>query len=71
MRAFMINLIRLYRIGLSPYFGGHCRFHPSCSQYALEAISVHGAFRGLKLALWRLLRCNPFCTGGVDRVPGT
>lgn len=62
--------IRLYRITLSPLLPpGVCRFHPSCSAYALEAIQVHGPFRGLGLATWRLVRCQPFCDGGLDPVP--
>ena len=46
-----------------------CRFYPTCSQYALEAIQKYGAFKGFFLALWRILRCNPFCKGGYDPVP--
>ncbi len=61
--------IRLYRITLSGWLGGQCRFYPSCSQYAEEAIQRRGAFVGSMLAAWRILRCNPFGAGGIDRVP--
>jgi uncharacterized protein len=69
--AFVLSLpIRLYRITLSPLLPrGVCRFHPSCSAYALEALEVHGAVRGVLLTVWRLVRCQPFCTGGMDPVP--
>jgi len=63
------GFIRFYQIALSPIFGGHCRYEPTCSHYALEAIRVHGFFRGWGLALWRLLRCHPFARGGYDPVP--
>lgn len=65
----MLLLVRFYIAFLSPFFGGACRFHPSCSNYAAEAITRHGARRGLSLALRRLLRCNPFTKGGFDPVP--
>lgn len=55
---------------ISPRFShGSCRYQPTCSQYALEAIEVHGIFKGLALAVWRIMRCNPFCKGGWDPVP--
>jgi putative membrane protein insertion efficiency factor len=60
--------IRLYRVTLGPMLGPRCRYHPSCSRYALEAISEFGILRGLILAGWRLLRCNPFSRGGFDPV---
>ena len=60
--------IRLYRRVLSPLLPPRCRYYPTCSQYAVEAIGGHGAARGLVLAAWRLLRCNPFSSGGIDRV---
>jgi putative membrane protein insertion efficiency factor len=56
-------------VALSPLVGGHCRFWPSCSAYAEEAIRKHGARRGARLALGRLLRCQPFVRGGIDPVP--
>jgi putative membrane protein insertion efficiency factor len=58
-----------YRKLFSPMLGPRCRFHPSCSSYALEAISVHGAGKGTVLATWRICRCNPWNPGGVDLVP--
>ena len=61
--------IRGYRRFISPVIPARCRFHPSCSAYALEAVGVHGPVRGLALALWRLLRCHPFHPGGYDPVP--
>jgi len=69
MQKILIALIRAYRYLVSPMLGEHCRFHPSCSAYALEACTVHGAARGLWLALRRLARCNPWCIGGYDPVP--
>ena len=62
-------LIRAYQLTLSPLLGRCCRFEPSCSRYAMEAIRRHGFLRGSALAAWRLLRCNPFCHGGYDPVP--
>lgn len=62
-------LLRCYIVFLSPFFGGACKFYPSCSNYAWEAVSRHGARRGIVLALKRLLRCHPFTKGGVDLVP--
>jgi len=62
-------LLRCYIVFLSPFFGGACKFYPSCSNYAVEAVSRHGARRGTVLALKRLLRCHPFTKGGVDLVP--
>jgi putative membrane protein insertion efficiency factor len=64
-----IALIRVYQYTLSPFLGPSCRFHPSCSEYAYQAIMRHGALRGLFLALKRLLRCHPFHPGGIDPVP--
>ncbi len=65
----LLLLIEAYRVTLSPLIGGFCRFQPSCSVYAQEAILKHGAGRGLRLALGRLLRCHPFHRGGHDPVP--
>lgn len=62
-------LVRFYQIVLGPFFGGTCKFHPSCSRYAYEAIARHGARDGIVLALKRLGRCHPFTKGGVDLVP--
>jgi putative membrane protein insertion efficiency factor len=58
-----------YRRGISPFLGARCRFEPSCSSYALEALRVHGAIHGGALVGWRLLRCQPFGTPGYDPVP--
>jgi hypothetical protein len=69
MRSVLIGLIRLYQWTLSPLLGQNCRFTPSCSHYAIEAIRRHGAIKGARLALWRLLRCQPLCKGGHDPVP--
>ena len=65
----LIGLVRLYRLTLSGLLGGQCRFYPSCSSYALDAIHLHGATRGTLLAAWRIARCGPFTDGGVDPVP--
>ncbi|HEX2240042.1 MAG TPA: membrane protein insertion efficiency factor YidD [Actinomycetota bacterium] len=62
-------LIELYRRLVSPLLGQRCRFYPSCSAYALEAVRVHGAWRGLSLAVRRIARCHPWHPGGIDRVP--
>ena len=70
VRLVLIGLIRLYQFTLSGWLGGQCRFYPSCSNYAAEAIARHGAVRGVGLATWRLARCGPFTAGGVDHVPG-
>jgi putative membrane protein insertion efficiency factor len=67
-RAFLL-LIDVYRAALSPLLGGFCRFVPSCSVYAAEAIRRHGARQGLLLAVRRILRCHPFHPGGLDPVP--
>jgi putative membrane protein insertion efficiency factor len=65
----LLLAIEAYRALLSPLLGGACRYEPSCSRYASEAILRHGARRGLRLALRRLLRCHPFVAGGFDPVP--
>jgi putative membrane protein insertion efficiency factor len=70
MRHFLIFLLRGYRYLLSPLIGNQCRFAPTCSVYALQAIECHGAWRGTGLALWRLARCHPWNAGGWDPVPG-
>lgn len=65
----LTGLIRLYQVVVSPALPPSCRFYPSCSQYALEAVRRHGAFRGSWLGLRRLLRCHPWHPGGYDPVP--
>jgi uncharacterized protein len=68
-RSVLVGLIRLYRVLLSGWLGGQCRFYPSCSRYAEEAVQVHGALKGSVMAAWRIVRCGPFTSGGVDHVP--
>jgi uncharacterized protein len=65
----LIAAIQAYRIALSPFVGHHCRFHPSCSHYAMECIRLHGALRGTLLTMRRLLKCHPWHEGGIDHVP--
>lgn len=69
LSGFLLLLILLYKKGISPFLPRCCRFIPSCSAYAAEAVMVHGVFKGTLLALWRLCRCQPFCKGGYDPVP--
>ena len=69
VRNCCIGVIRAYQIALSPLLPASCRFHPSCSEYAIEAIRRHGALRGTGLAAKRIARCQPFCEGGYDPVP--
>lgn len=61
--------VKWYQKTISPGFPQRCRYSPTCSQYALEALRIHGAFKGTLLSVWRILRCNPWSEGGVDRVP--
>lgn len=65
----LILLVRLYQIAISPFLGNNCRFYPSCSSYMIEAIQVHGVFKGLYLGTRRILRCHPYSDGGLDPVP--
>jgi putative membrane protein insertion efficiency factor len=69
MKALLLGAIRAYRLLLSPWWGGQCRFSPTCSDYAAEAITRHGSLSGSWLALRRLARCHPWCAGGFDPVP--
>ena len=69
MRKLFITLIKFYQKNISPRKISCCRFTPTCSAYAIEAIEIHGAFKGALLSLYRILRCNPLCKGGYDPVP--
>lgn len=69
MRWVLIVLVRGYQVALSPLLPSTCRFMPSCSAYAVEALERHGALRGSWLTVRRLARCHPFCVGGYDPVP--
>ena len=71
MKRALLIAVRMYQVWLGPLLGGMCRFYPTCSHYAAEAIEQHGAGRGTALALRRVLRCHPFSEGGVDLVPET
>ena len=67
--GFLILLIKIYQKAISPLLPPCCRFTPSCSHYAVEALRTHGFIRGFALTVWRILRCNPWCRGGYDPVP--
>jgi len=69
LKRVLLWLIRAYQRGISPYFPATCRFTPTCSQYAYEAVAKYGALKGGWLAFRRILRCHPFCKGGYDPVP--
>lgn len=69
MKVILLGLIRAYQYLVSPWLGNRCRFHPSCSSYAAEALQKHGLLKGLKLAAFRLGRCHPWSDGGHDPVP--
>jgi len=69
MKKIFIFLIKFYQRKISPMKSTKCPYYPSCSQYGLEAVEKYGAFKGGFLALWRILRCNPFSKGGYDPVP--
>ncbi|MDF0751448.1 membrane protein insertion efficiency factor YidD [Marinobacter sp. 71-i] len=71
MRKLLLLPIRVYQYAISPMMASHCRHYPTCSQYAVEAITTHGAAKGLFLSVKRLLRCHPWAKGGYDPVPGT
>ena len=71
MKYLLIGLLKLYRLVISPLYGDVCRYHPSCSAYALRALGVHGSVKGTWLTGRRLLRCHPWAPGGYDPVPGT
>ena len=69
MKYLLIALLRAYRFAISPLYGQVCRYHPSCSAYALEAVTRHGSLRGSWLAVRRVGRCHPWAAGGYDPVP--
>ncbi|OGO88351.1 MAG: membrane protein insertion efficiency factor YidD [Clostridiales bacterium GWF2_36_10] len=69
MKRLFIALIRFYQKNISPYKAASCRFQPTCSHYAIEALQKRGLIIGLFLAVYRIFRCNPFCKGGYDPVP--
>ena len=69
LRIIPISLIKCYQKLISPMLGPHCRFHPSCSHYALEALNEHGLMKGSWLSTKRILKCHPFNEGGLDPVP--
>ncbi|MDR2860722.1 MAG: membrane protein insertion efficiency factor YidD [Elusimicrobiota bacterium] len=69
MKKAAIFLIKCYKLFISPILPPSCRFQPTCSTYAHQAIEIHGFFKGSFLAVKRILRCNPFCKGGIDPVP--
>ena len=69
MVGLLVALVRVYQVALSPFFGQQCRFTPTCSHYAIEALQSHGAVKGLWLTVKRILRCHPWQTGGQDPVP--
>lgn len=69
MSRVLIALIKAYQFAISPMLGPRCKYYPSCSNYAVQALREHGVVRGLGLASWRLLRCNPLSNGGYDPVP--
>lgn len=69
MKKVLLGVLGVYRYGISPMLGRNCRFHPSCSEYAAEAVNEHGALKGSWLALKRVSCCHPFHPGGYDPVP--
>ena len=69
MKKIFINLIKFYQRAISPYTSPKCKYYPTCSNYGIEAIERFGAFKGGLMAVWRILRCNPFSKGGYDPVP--
>ncbi|MFR0881465.1 MAG: membrane protein insertion efficiency factor YidD [Oscillospiraceae bacterium] len=69
MKYLFMGLIKIYKKIISPLFPPCCKYYPTCSSYALEALRKHGFFKGTWLAVWRILRCNPWSMGGIDYVP--
>ena len=68
LKTIVLYLLRGYKQTISPWLGPACRYVPSCSEYAMEAVEIHGVFRGSLMAVWRLLRCHPLVKGGYDPV---
>ena len=66
---FLLSLIKIYKLFLSPLLGNNCRYHPTCSSYAIEALETHGLIKGLYLAIKRVSKCHPLGGSGIDRVP--
>ena len=71
MKWLLVGFIKLWRKVFSPSYGPCCKYFPSCSEYGLQAVETHGALKGSALAIWRILRCNPWSSGGYDPVPET
>ncbi len=69
MKFILLLLLRFYRKAISPYLGNNCRFHPTCSVYAMQAIEKYGALKGIWLAIKRIGKCHPLHPGGIDEVP--
>ena len=69
MKRILLSILRFYKSSISPLLPNACKYTPTCSEYAMEAIETHGVIKGCLLAAWRLLRCNPFSKGGYDPVP--
>lgn len=69
MKQLLIKLVHFYQKGISPFFPPSCRYYPSCSNYTVQAIEKHGAFKGTLMGVARILRCHPFAKGGRDEVP--
>jgi putative membrane protein insertion efficiency factor len=69
MKRLLISILHFYKKAISPLLPNACKYTPTCSEYAMEAIEKHGVLKGSVLAIWRILRCNPFSRGGYDPVP--
>ena len=69
MKTLLLALVKFYQKLISPLFPPSCRYYPTCSHYSVEALEKHGAFKGFLMSISRVLRCNPFVNGGVDKVP--
>jgi len=69
VKAVLILILRFYRLAITPYLGNNCRFHPTCSVYAMQAIEKYGSLKGVWLAIKRIVKCHPGHPGGIDEVP--